>query len=444
MRTGRAIPATIAALFLLLVGTVGAVAAEPAEALPAVEVHAWKLARYWVGTTVEAQRDDLGVISDEVTDDTFYLAYRISMNALARLSAGRCVYAEAYIDPWLPAGTLWSLYLDTPSGPGAKVRVGKSPDYTFGLTPVYGTRKFSDYSPVEAAFTADPVLGLQYLQTRGHDCLGVGVVVAMRPGATLVGLAADAQLNHPAALFNTVVPQLADLESADDRSGQLEASARYARRFRDITVGLSGRVGAMDQADADFLAETFPTYPGLRTRTRYGLDATFCRAPLYATAQYYVGDTGGIGTTGWQVLVGTAASDNCSIPLRDGSPACKGLFVRYGRLTIDVPKTLDTITWDTQQLGVSYVWPLHTDFAGGLPQYFQFEYQRNTEDPPAGASPDPQQRLLRGVRLWVLRPGRGPSQTPGALGPGRVLRDDATVVAVRWRDRPLSRHTSVG
>jgi hypothetical protein len=74
----------------------------------------------------------------------------------------------------------------------------------------------------------------------------------------------------------------------------------------------------------------------------------------------------------------------CTGLWRSMSPACKGLFVRYRQLDMDTPADIGKpITWDTRQLAVSYVYPIGTKLAGGLPKWLQFEWERNDEDVPA-------------------------------------------------------------
>jgi hypothetical protein len=110
--------------------------------------------------------------------------------------------------------------------------------------------------------------------------------------------------------------------------------------------------------------------------------------PFYAYGEYYAGSMAGIGQTGWDILFGIEPSAQCTLPWRTYSSACKGLFVRYSQNTIDVPRTLNQLTWDTQQLAVSYVFPFK--FKGRLSaKWLQFEYERNTESPPAGVDEIP-------------------------------------------------------
>jgi hypothetical protein len=376
-------------LFIVLCVMLGAVAVVAyAEGPPAVEVHGWTLTRYYADTVVEATRDINGDIVNEQKEN--HLEWeRISLSGLARLPENKQLYGEIYIHPWLPNTDpsflyLESLYLDTPAGPGAKIRIGKGRSYAFGLTPSYGVRKTSNYGPLAEAFTMDRVLGIQYMQTKGQDSVNFGIFNAQRPGTRLIGMAADAQIDHPAFLANTVVTHLTDRDVPADRSGQLEASARIGRQFSSIlNVGASGRVGRMDATDAAFLTSKFPTYTGERTRTRYGLDSTFKSAPFFGEAELYIGDTGGIDQTGWSVLLGIEPTNQCSLPWRSFSAACKGLFVRYTSLDIDVPVTTNSITWDTQQWAISYVYPLHIKNRLS-PKWVQIEYERNMEDPPAG------------------------------------------------------------
>jgi hypothetical protein len=216
----------------------------------------------------------------------------------------------------------------------------------------------------------------------------------MRPGLREIGLADDAQADEE-ALGRTTVPHLSDRDRNAFAVGGLEGSVRYARAFEDLAVGVSGRLGAMDSADAAFLSDLFPTYDGAdKTRLRYGLDATYCRGPYYATLEYYGGTMGGIDTNGWAVLVGAQSLTDTGGPWREGGEGRRGFYARYSQLYIGVPTTLYPVTWDTQQLALSYVLPLHTDFAGGLPKWFQFEYERNTESVPAGADQIPNNLLF--------------------------------------------------
>ena len=90
--------------------------------------------------------------------------------------------------------------------------------------------------------------------------------------------------------------------------------------------------------------------------------------PFYSALEWYAGNTGGIGQTGWSILLGVEPTSQCSAPWEDLAGACKGLFVRYGQLDIDVPETSNSITWDTQQLSLSYVYPLRVGNYKLLPQ----------------------------------------------------------------------------
>jgi len=384
----------ICALMLLCLLPTLVMAAEAPAGPPAVEVHGWMLTRFYSDITVDDTRDSSGVITNE-EDDSRLRWERVSLSGLARLANGKQAYGEIYIHPWLPNSDpsflyLESLYLDVPAGPGAKFRIGKGRSVAFGIVPAYGARKTSNYGPLEEAFTQDRVLGVQYLQTRGRDSLAFGVLNGQRPGTRAIGMAADMQLDH-GSLARTTVAHLTDRDAPQDRSGTLGFSARYGRQLSAATnAGISVRASSMEGTDRAFLKKRFATYNGTNeTMRRYGVDATYSRMPYYGTAQYYAGDTGGIRSSGWEVLLGVEPSAKCTGIWRELSPACKGLFVRYGKLKIDVPKTLDSITWDTDQLALSYVYPLRVKRYGALPKWLQIEYERNHEHPPAGASQIP-------------------------------------------------------
>jgi hypothetical protein len=364
-----------------------AIAAESAGP-PAVEVHGWSLTRYYVDTTVFATRESSGEVTNE--EEESHLEWeRFSLSALARLPEGRQAYAEVYIHPWLPNDDpsflyLESLYLDVPTAdPSTKVRLGKGRSYAFGITPAYGARKTSNYGPLAEAFTMDRALGLQVMHTKGPSSLNVGIFNSQRPGARLIGLAADQQLEG-GAVGVTTVAHLTNRDAPQDRSGQLELSARYGRDLGDVDVGLSGRGGALDDTDAAFLASKFPTYNGTnKTRLEYGFDAKYNRMPWYATAEYYGGTLGGIRQSGYAVLLGVEPTKDCTGIWREFSSACKGLFVRYTSIDIGVPTTASPYSWDTQQWAASYVLPL-TRFNVPYFKWLQFEYENNSEDVPPG------------------------------------------------------------
>lgn len=388
MRTYWLVASLIAALAACACGLAAA------EEAPSVEVHGWSLTRYYVNTTVDATRDSLtGVVTGE-EEDSHVEWERFSVSGKASLADGKQVYGEVYLHPWLPNGHpsflyLESLYVDFPVAEGAKVRVGKGRSNAFGIVPGYGNRKTTNYGPLAESFTMDRALGVQLLQQRGDDSFALGIFNSQRPGSRLIGMAADSQLDMGSVSSTTVV-HLTDRDSPANRSGELEVSTRLGRQMGDFNVGLSGRLGGLDDTDAAFLAGAFPSYNGTnRTRTAYGLDATYKRAPYYATAEFYGGTVGGIRQSGYAVLLGVEPTPQCPGFWRDMSGACKGLFVRYTDLNMGAPTDLaKSLTWDTEQWSVSYVLPLRCKYLP-LAKWLQFEYERNTEDFPAGADDVP-------------------------------------------------------
>ncbi len=384
---------------LCLLGAVAVATAEEAKGPPAVEVHGWLLTRYYVNTTVDATQDSSGVITNEI-DDSWLEWERMSLYTKARLANGKEAYAEVYIHPWLPNSHpsflyLESLYLDVPAGPGAKFRIGKGRSNTFGIVPGYGNRKTTNYSPIAETFTMDRALGIQYMQQRGDDSFAFGVFNSQRPGLRLIGHAADSQMDL-GSVGRATVMHLTDRDSPANRSGELEVSARYGRQMGDLNVGVSGRGGALDGTDSAFLASMFPTYNGTnQTRMKYGLDATYKRMPWYGTFEYYAGEVGGIGQDGYAIVLGVEPSKKCTGVWRDMSGMCKGLFVRYLNLDIDVPPVVNNAaTWDVEQLAVSYVLPIQSKLFGGYPKWLQFEWERNTEEAPVGADEIPNDLFL--------------------------------------------------
>jgi len=385
----------------LVLAAVGLAIADEAAGPPAVEVHGWSLTRYYFDTTVYATRDSAGLVSDE--EDKSHLEWeRFSLSAKARLADGKQAYAEVYIHPWLANDDpsflyLESLYLDIPADPSNTVRIGKGRSVAFGIVPAYGNRKTSNYGPLAETFTMDRALGIQVMHKQGANTLDVGLFESQRPGARLIGMAADAQLDRGPAVLVTTTPHLAERDTPADRSGELELSARYGRQMGDLKVGLSGRGGAIDDADAAFLAGKFATYNGTnKTRLYSGFDATYNKMPWYVTGEYYGGTLGGIRHSGYAVLVGVEPTKQCAGIWRELSGACKGIFVRYTDLSIGVdPVVNNPYTWDTQQWAVSYVLPLK-GIGLDVPyfKWLQFEYEQNKEDVPEGADENPNNVLF--------------------------------------------------
>ena len=388
----------------LCVVVLGLIASAALAAPPAVEVHGWSLTRYYVDTVVDDTRDPVtGEIANKEKES--HLEWeRISLSGLARLPEGRTGYAEIYIHPWLPSSDpsylyLESMYLDTPAGPGAKFRIGKGRNNAFGIVPSYGVRKTSNYSPLMETFTMDRVLGIQYLQTRGNDSVNFGILNSQRPGQRFIGMAADSQLDQ-GSLGRTTVGHLSNRDFPQERSGQLELDARLGHQMGGLNVGLSGRVGRLDDTDLAILTggakPMFSDPANLakirgESRRQYGLDATLKRTPYYATAEYYAGTTASMEQNGWSVLLGVEPSKECTFPWREISPACKGLFVRYTELNIGATPVLSNpVTWDTNQLAISWVLPLPWGTRPGLsPKWLQIEYERNREDVPNGGDQIP-------------------------------------------------------
>ena len=87
-------------------------------------------------------------------------------------------------------------------------------------------------------------------------------------------------------------------------------------------------------------------------------------------------------------MLGVEPNQQCTARLwRELSRACKGLYVRYGQMYIETPRNpTSPITWDTQQLAVSYVYPLRR--LGPL-KWLQLEWENNWEKAPTGASQIP-------------------------------------------------------
>jgi len=398
------------ALCIIILGVVAGTAMAAATP-PAVEVHGYLQVREYINTVIDDSRDTgTGVITDEKKKSHLEFE-RVSLSGLARLGEGKVAYGEVYIHPWLLNSDpsflyLESLYLDVPQTPDVKARLGKGRNQCFGIVPAYGNRKFSNYSPLEEAFTMDRVLGVQAMSTFAGNSLNFAVLNSQRPGTRYIGMAADSQLDigDPArggSLPRTTVAHLCNRDVPADRSGDLEFDARLGRQMGCFNVGLSGRLGRLDSTDLAFLTGKFGSQVDGQDRRQYGLDVTYKRAPYYGTLQYYAGPTGGIGQSGYEILFGVEPSKQCTWPWDDLSGACKGLFVRYTKLDIDVVHDIASpITWDTSQFAASWVVPLPWGSQPGLgAKWLQIEYEWNHEDVPNGGDQIPNNVFF--VELFV-------------------------------------------
>lgn len=397
----------LGAVMAMMFGIISWAYADEANPYPNIEFHGWLQTRYYVNVTEEATRDKYGDVYDVERGNSFTPVERLSLSATSQFSKGRVGYGEVYFHPWLPHNDpayiyVESLYLDVPAGAGAKIRIGKGRNLAFGQVPAYGNRKTSNYSQLSEMFTADRVIGAQYSRTKGPDYFAAGIFSNQRPGTRPLGMTADIQLNR-GTIGSTTVSHLADRDTPASRSRQPQFSARYAHKIGALSMGVSGKAGTLDKIDETYLASKFPTYNGGREQTRYGADLLYQKMPFYASAQYYAGNTGGIRNDGWEILVGIEPSKQCTSPWRELSGACKGLFIRYGEMDIDVPRvsypviqadalsispapTSSSIWWPTRQLSVSYVLPLKSPT---FTKWLQFEYERNTEVTPRGFDQTP-------------------------------------------------------
>ena len=216
---------------------------------PAVEVHAWKQAREYFNSTFDAVRTDTGKILDVQRGDDFEFAQQFGLQGLFRMDQGRVLYTEVWIQPWAPNNDpqelyLHDLYVDLPTKGDCLWRIGKAFDCAFGMAPYYGNRKFTNYSPLQEAFTETPVLGIQYLPNNCSDGLSAGLLQSPRMGERFIGEAAATQFADD-GLFRTTVPHLSELDR-NSLGGPFQVSARYGETtMKGLNIGTSIERGAV-------------------------------------------------------------------------------------------------------------------------------------------------------------------------------------------------------
>jgi len=323
-------------------------------------------------------------------------AERVGLSVDSSLNEDICAHIEFYYHPWLPDNRvdsvtstqtdyddnpityttsttynrLWleGAYADFTDADGGRLRVGKSRNFCFGVTPTYGNRKTTEYGLISETVTMERIVGVQY--NRSDDGWDWGA-------ALYNGLALSARLSGGDANYfrfpdeAVAIPHFAD----KGENANLEGSFRIGRTFEPgVNAGFSYRQGKITR---DELSGTIQGTFGLsdassRTKRRYGLDVTY-KAPSGGMAQieWYKGRTSDLDHKAWCVLVGHEPPDN---------PMDPRFYVRYGKLDLDVDPMGHPLTWDQKQLMVSVVKPL------GKAVWVQFEYIKNSEDPPSGVS----------------------------------------------------------
>ena len=331
---------------------------------------------------------------------------RISISALAPLPDESNAYVELYYHPWTSSNGLYaeSAYYDTGLGAG-RVRVGKGRRMTFGITPAYPNRKTSNYGLVSEAFTQDRIQGVQYMIQKGALDAGISVHTAYRLGIRNIGeIPGDDVRNNatagPPLHIGHIVPHLS-LRDPHSGSGtpvtstapnQLSRHPQFSGRLggkwkSGLKAGVSysfAHLDARDRANLNtagtVLAPTNPTtgaatpsigggaFTGESMRI-FGLDAGH-KFPcgLVLQGEFYDAKVSNLRYGAWNGLIGYEMKSGWKF------------FARYAKQDMDIARSANPLTWDTQQVSISLVQPLRK----GL--WLQYEYEINTEDTDTGLS----------------------------------------------------------
>lgn len=269
--------------------------------------------------------------------------------------------------------------MDTPINL-AHLRAGKGRRLTFGITPSYPNRKTSNYGLVGEAITQDRIQGVQYTYQKDVLDAGISAYSAYRLGTRAIG---DISGDTPRAAAHTV-PHLSFRDLPGELSREVEVAARVGGKWANgAKAGVSYSFESLDARDLTNLTSSSATntltpsatpslLPAGTTdddKTVLGLDASY-KSPtgLVAQGEWYDASVSSLDFSAWEVLVGL-------------EPA-KGwrYYARYSQQDMDTAATTNPLTWDTQQVTLSLVQPLKKSL------WLQYEYEINSEDPPAGVS----------------------------------------------------------
>lgn len=368
----------IVAMTALAVIALALLTSVPAQA--AADVHGFMLNRaYATPGPARFEAERVGLASDAKLDEDvsihveFYYHWWLPDNKVDTITSTHLDYdgdpiqyniATTYNRLWLETA-----YADFTDKEGGRLRVGKSRNFAFGITPTYGNRKTTEYGLISETVTMDRIVGVQYNRPCGDDAEwgvalynGLGLQARLSVGDANYFRLKD-RTDEPVA-----VPHFAD----KGENASLEASARYAREVSPgTTVGLSARHGKITTDELESVIQGTYGLTGAtsRTKRRYGLDITH-KTPNGGLFQveYYDAETSDLDHKAWCVLVGREPADRMA----------PRFYVRYGTLGLDVTPTPHPLTWDQKQLMISIVKPLRKA------TWLQLEYIKNDESPPSG------------------------------------------------------------
>jgi hypothetical protein len=348
---------------LLLVLACGAAVA---QSVPGLEMHGYIQDRFYANPNASA----------------VFAIDRVSISAKADLPNKVKMYVEYYIHPWvtdkvLANGTitgeqsrnyLESGYAEIPTKDGF-LRVGKGRMLNFGITPAYGNRKTTSYGTVAETFTQDRVTGIQYCVKDEKLEAGLSITDASHVTNRAIG-------PYVVSTTNTV-KHIAERDDNANLSGKLAIAGKIGWAYDNFKWHLSGSTSKMIAAEATAIAGFYAPpitadYVGNgttndRTMNKYGLDATYQKGNLFASAEGYRAQYSIVRVDGMCLILGYEPKDK------------PRYYISYNVLTNNLAPTAVQQTWDTRQAIVGYVYPI----SKGV--WLEANYIRNMEVTGGGA-----------------------------------------------------------
>lgn len=326
---------------------------------------------------------------------------RVSISTIAKFANDSTAYAELYYHPWTASNGLLleSGYYDTGLGSG-RVRIGKGRRMTFGITPAYPNRKTSNYGLVGEAVTQDRIQGVQYMLNKGLMNYGFSAHTGYRLGIRNIGDIPGDDVRNPLHL----VPHLclrdpvAGGGNATTSPGQLSKNIQFSGRVgaklkNGLSLGFSGSAADLDPRDLTNLRgdnanpATNPLLPnnpftGKATTTplgktftdnktnQFGPDFTYkMNNNLTFQGEFYKCKVSDLDYNVWNVMSSY-----------EFSPKWR-FIARYSKQDMDIAKTDNALTWDTNQISLSAVQNLTKT------SWLQYEYEINGTSTNTGATP---------------------------------------------------------
>lgn len=328
-----------------------------AQAVQDIELHGYMLNRFYANPDSTAR----------------FAMERVSLSAVGKLGQDGTAYIEVYYHPWLTDRVLGtapnqftaeqgrvymeSAYVDLPWA-GGRIRIGKGRHLAFGMTPSYPNRKTTQYGILSETFTQDRIQGFQYVYKKDALDFAASLTTDLRIGSRSAG-------EFPGVESSKVVRHFCERDDNANLSGRLAGSVKLGVSKPNVQAHISGAVGKLVQADADFIGGQYGFSAGANTNrdhNKWGADVIYNWGPYVAQSEWYQGNFSFLKVTGYNVLVGYQP--------KEGRKA----YLRWAALNNDRPTNPERpLTWDIQQFTVGIVQPIRKGV------WAEFQYEKNKE-----------------------------------------------------------------